>query len=203
MPTQKEIIQLEYDKKQRQFTVDGSLIINKKFLAENSPIDAIINKSNSWICPFCLETSNKFTIESHGLIKCPNCSNEMRVKTVLFIKDCSNKEYAEWVFNYRLSGFFKKINFEKWIKKLKELGISYDFWDEYKRLKGDYQQEEKEEFTSEQQETIIKGLISEIKKGLTKEEIINIILKDGIEFSIVSFDYFYKEAQLRIKNNGE
>jgi hypothetical protein len=201
MPTYKEILQLEYDKKQLQFAIDGSLIINQKIMDEKAPIDAIINNSKFWICPFCLETSNKFTIEAHGLVKCPNCENLMKVKTILFVKDCSNKQYANWVFNYRLSGFFKKINFEKWTKKLKELGIVYEFWDEYKKLKGINEQEEKiEQFTPEQRETIIIGIISEIKKGLLREDIIIMLLKDGIEFTIDSFDYFYREAKIKIKN---
>src|SRR5208282_1990417 len=100
----KEILQLEYDKKQMQFALDGSIIINQVLVNENTPIIALINEANFWICPFCLENSNKYIIENKGLIKCPNCSNLMKMKTLLFIKDCSNEEYARWVYEYRLSG---------------------------------------------------------------------------------------------------
>ena len=145
MPTPKEILQLEYDKKQMQFALDGTLIINQKVINEQTPLISLINEQNYWICPFCLENSNKFIIENKGLIKCPNCSNFMKLKTLLFIKDCSNFEYAQWVFDYRLSGFFKKINFELWIKKMHELGMSCEFWEKYKELKGESEKENKDE----------------------------------------------------------
>jgi hypothetical protein len=200
MPTQKEILQLEYDKKQTQFALDGELIINQKVIDDNTPIEALINSSNFWICPFCLETSNKFIIENKGLIKCPNCSNLMKLKTLLFVKDCSNEEYAKWVFNYRLSGFFKKINFEKWISKMKELGMSYEFWEEYKKLKGDNEKEEKEEkmyLTQEEQKMLIDALIKRINLGMTKEQIYNEL--SDVELNIESIDYCYNEAIGKIK----
>ena len=207
MPTYKEILQLEYDKKQMQFAIDGTLIINQKFIDEKTPIDALINNSNFWMCPFCLETSNKFIIENKGLIKCFNCLNGMRMKTLLFVKDCSNKEYAKWVYEYRLSGFFSKLNsgnnsFEKWNKKMKELGFSYEFWDEYKRLKGEDIEPQEPEFNNEQLEDIINGLVYLINKGKTKEEILVLLNQNNIEFKRESFEYCFLEAKLRIKNNG-
>ena len=69
MPTQKEILQLEYDKKQLQFAIDGTLIINKKVIDEQTPLIALVNENNFWICPFCLETSNKFINILHDLEK--------------------------------------------------------------------------------------------------------------------------------------
>ena len=47
MPTQKEILQLEYDKKQTQFALDGALIINKKIIDDNTPLIALINENIS------------------------------------------------------------------------------------------------------------------------------------------------------------
>ena len=156
-------------------------------------------KSNFWICPFCLETSNKFIIENKGLIKCPNCSNFMRLKTLLFVKDCTNKEYAKWVYEYRLSGFFKKINFEQWTKKLKELGIAYEFWEEYKKLKGFYEEEEKEDKIDYEVAQIFIGvLIDKINSGLTKEQILKELI--DVDVSLEMIDYCYNEAQLKIKN---
>jgi hypothetical protein len=210
MPTQKEILQLEYDKKQLQFALDGSLIINQKVLDEQTPIDAVINESNYYLCPFCLEKSNKYTIKNKGLICCPNCLVDMRVKTILFVQNCSNQEYAQWVYNYRLSGFFKKINFEKWTKKLKQLGIAYEFWEEYKKLKGednaftDYfeteedNQEEKLEFNTEETEQIINGLIIKIIGGLNRDRILIDLEQNNIDFKIEFFDYCYNEALLKI-----
>jgi hypothetical protein len=74
----------------------------------------------------------------------------MKLKTLLFIQSCSNEEYAKWVFDYRLCGFFHKIksgnnSFEKWNKKMKELGISYEFWEKYKQLKGEFKEENKQD----------------------------------------------------------
>ena len=168
MFTQKEILQLEYDKKQLQFALDGTLIINQKVIDDNTPLISMINENNFWICPFCLENSNKFIIENKGLIKCSNCSNFMKLKTLLFIKDCSNSEYAQWVFNYRLSGFFKKINFELWTKKMHELGMSYEFWEKYKELKGDLEKENRDELIHyETLQKFINILVIKLNNGLT------------------------------------
>lgn len=198
MPTEKEILQLQYDKQQMQFAIDGTLIINKKLIDENTPIIALINESNYYLCPFCLEVSNKYIIESHALIKCPNCNNQMKLKTLLFIKDCSNIEFAKWVFDYRLSGFFKKINFEKWSKKLKELGMSLEFWEEYKKLKCDNQEDNNKD--KEKFKDYINLIELQINSGLSKNEII----KDSYSYNFTDteFHYCYKEAELRIKNRN-
>jgi hypothetical protein len=49
----------------------------------------------------------------------------------------SAKEYAAWVFEYRSSGFWQKVQpfFETWKKHLGMMKWSKDFWDEYKRLR--------------------------------------------------------------------
>ena len=205
MVTYKEILQLEYDKKQMQFSLDGTLIKNQRIVNEQTPIDALINDKNFWICPFCLETSNKFIIENKGLIKCPNCLNGMRIKTLLFVKECSNQEYARWVYEYRLSGFFSKLNsgnssFEKWNKKMQELGFSTEFWDEYKKLKGEDTESPEPEFNSEQLEDIIKGLVFLINQGRTKEEILILLTENNVIYKRESFEYCFLEAKLRIKN---
>ena len=198
MVTQKEILQLEYDKKQTQFAIDGTLIINQKVIDENTPLISMINEQNFWICPFCLENSNKFIIENKGLIKCSNCSNFMKLKTLLFIKDCSNFEYAQWVFNYRLSGFFKKINFELWTKKMHKLGMSYEFWEKYKELKGENINEDKDELIPyETLQKFISILVIKLNNGLTKEQIINELY--DVEISNNQIEYCFNEAELKIK----
>jgi hypothetical protein len=208
MPSYKEVLKLEYDKRQMQFAIDGTLIINKRIINEKTPILALINEAKYWICPFCLETSNKFIIENKGLIKCPNCLINMKIKTLLFVKDCTNQEYAKWVYEYRLSGFFTKLksgnnSFEKWNKKMQELGINYEFWEEYKKLKGEETGwKEEPEFNSEQLEDIIKGLVKFINEGKTKEDILVLLNKNNVEFKRESFEYCFLEAKLRIKNNG-
>lgn len=207
MVTYKEILQLEYDKQQMQFATDGTLIINKKVIDEKTPLEALINKSKFYICPFCLEKTNNYIIKNKGLIECPNCLIGMRIKTLLFIQDCTNQEYARWVYEYRLSGFFGKLksgnnSFEKWNNKMHELGISYEFWDEYKKLKGEDTEPETPEFNSEQLEDIIKGLMKFINEGKTKEQIEFMLLSNNIEYKKESFEYCFLEAKLRIKNEG-
>jgi hypothetical protein len=196
MPSYQEILEMEYDKKQMQFAIDGTLIINQKVINEQTPIKALINNVNIWICPFCLEESNKFTIESHGLIKCSNCKVEMKIKTLLFVKDCSNSEYARWVFEYRLSGFFSKINFEKWNKKLKELGISYEFWETYKKLRGDNLEDNKE--TNIDLNDYINLLYTQLKNGMDRDKII--LDSYSYNFSDSQFHYAFKEAESKIKS---
>ena len=68
---------------------------------------------------------------------CPKCKNLLTVKTCLSIIKMDVEQYAKWVFLYRLSGFFKKVDFEQWTNKMYEMGISFKFWKEYKRLKGE------------------------------------------------------------------
>ena len=130
--------------------------------------------------------------------KCPNCSNFTRLKTLLFVKDCTNQEYAKWVFDYRLSGFFKKINFELWTKKMHKLGMSYEFWEKYKELKGENINEDKDELIPyETLQKFISILVIKLNNGLTKEQIINELY--DVEISNNQIDYCFNEAELKIK----
>jgi hypothetical protein len=203
MVTEKELLQLEYDKKQMQFAVDGTLIINQKVIDEQTPLIALINESKFYFCPFCLERTNKYIIKNKALIECPNCLVNFKLKTLLFIQDCTNEEYAKWVFDYRLSGFFFKLksgnnSFDKWNKKMKELGIYYKFWEEYKKLKGETK-ETNIDLDKELNE-YIDLVILKIKSGVTKEEII----QDSYKYNLTDseFHYCYNEAELKIKNTG-
>ena len=92
-------------------------------------------------------------------------------------------------------------SFEKWTQKMKDLGISYDFWNEYNKLKGIEQKEtEPEKIDKEVAQIFINVLIDKIKNGLTKEQIINELY--DVEVSIEMIEYCYNEALLKIKNNG-
>lgn len=195
----KDIQKLEYDKKQMQFSIDGSLIINSKVIDECTPIHILINKDNYYLCPFCLENHNNFSVESHGLVKCSKCNNQMKPKTLIFVTHCTNEEFAKWVFEYRLSGFFKKINFVQWNKKLKELGIAKEFWDEYKKFKGDISEYDKpEEFNEQQLSIVINGIIDKLNSGYTRETIIDELEENNIEFKLSSFNYCYREAKIKM-----
>jgi hypothetical protein len=72
-----------------------------------------------------------------ALVECPNCKNKMRGNTLYFISQMSVPEFAQWVYNYRLNGFFDKIDFDQWNKQLKLNGIVTEFWDSYRKYKGE------------------------------------------------------------------
>lgn len=206
MPTEKEILQIKYDKAQYQFALDGTLIINQNNIDDNTPLIALINENKFYICPFCLEKSNKYLIENKGLIKCPNCLVCMKLKTLLFIQDCTNEDYAKWVFEYRLSGFFSKLksgenSFEKWNQKMKELGIAYEFWNKYMELKGEYEKEDSpDNLIYEDIQKLITAFIHKINNGSTKEQLTKELFDFGVNVSDENIDYCYNEALARIKN---
>jgi hypothetical protein len=93
-------------------------------------------------CPFCLhqdKLSAFFVSTTTGISQskacCPECHNGMLMKSLY--NDWGAKEYADWVFDYRKSGFWKKCPFDKWKKRLHDIGWSIEFWARYKQLKGD------------------------------------------------------------------
>lgn len=97
------------------------------------------------MCPFCLTTMElfKFRFEK-GLRVCPVCTNQLRLDTLIKIQ--SIEEFVKFVFNYRFSGFWNKINYQikdrdkafDWFNiRLHDLGLSHDFWEKYKQLRGD------------------------------------------------------------------
>lgn len=135
---------MKEDKEQWILNPDMSITVNPSKYAKKSDIadyDKIV------LCPFCLNETKLFRFKrKHGFCECPNCLNLMTVKTL--IVSMTTEEFAKWVFDYRLSGFWKKIypDFETWKKRLKELGISYEFWENYKRLRGDNIKEDESEW---------------------------------------------------------
>ena len=82
--------------------------------------------------------------------RCPECNNSMLERTLT--AEMTAEEYASFVFDYSLSGFWQKVKFGQFCERLRKLGISYEFWKKYKELKGKgYMEEEKEHFEDEQQ----------------------------------------------------
>lgn len=130
------------------FSNNGKIEKNKRKFATLELKDLI--KDKNLICPFCLQIGklNKFPF-SKGLFKCTNCQNKMTRKTLKNMFDWFNSgydidviAYAKWVYEYRLNGFWQKIiSFEQFNKRLYEEKILRQFWDEYKRLKGEYKEE--------------------------------------------------------------
>lgn len=106
----------------------------------------VLNMNKPVFCPFCLEgdyLKNFLVSTKKGLstskAQCPHCQSGMLLRTVL--RKWTVEEYADWVFAYRVSGFWQKINFEKWSKNLEIKGWARDFWDRYKALKGEAEEE--------------------------------------------------------------
>jgi len=128
----KEINKVIYDDKQTVFSENG--LINKK--------EITYNLNGIYSCSFCLFEGkfNEFLPTSKINLKvCPECKNRMWRSTILEKKTI--KEFAEWVFNYAKSGFWEKCNFEVFNDRLYKRGLSKQFWDRYKELKGEYIEE--------------------------------------------------------------
>lgn len=132
------------DKQQVRFNVGGWL---EKPAPPKVESFMVCNPNEIVMCPFCLFKAqlNRFFVStkkgvSQGMASCPECHNGMRMKTLLAEMDAT--QYAEFVFGYRISGFWKKCPFEAWKKRLKDIGWSYQFWTRYKALKGDAEVDE-------------------------------------------------------------
>lgn len=109
-------------------------------------------KDKTILCPFCLEVLHiSDFLYSQGLYKCKVCNNRITEHTLKLMFEWFNcekpnvREFAKWVFGYRLNGFFQKIKFKEWNKNLYDLGFSFDFWNYYKVFKGEYQEEKEME----------------------------------------------------------
>ena len=104
---------------------------------------ATFDFSKKVLCPFCLEYNEMFRfIKKRGFFICPVCGNDMMFRTL--VKEMDIPDFARWVFEYRLSGFFQKVypSFKEWNNKLWNLGIAKEFWENYKKLRGDNENEE-------------------------------------------------------------
>lgn len=104
------------------------------------------------LCPFCLMSYelDKFKVKK-GLRVCSNCSSQLKLSTLSEINDLD--KFVNFVFGYRFNGFWNKIcldipqktpntRFFEWNNRLYRLGLSREFWDKYKNLKGKFGSEE-------------------------------------------------------------
>lgn len=116
---------------------------NRKYARKESNIkfDDVV------LCPFCLMSYelSKFALRK-GLRVCPNCTSQLKLSTLSEITDLD--KFVKFVFGYRFNGFWNKIcldvlqkshdsRFNEWNNRLYRLGLSREFWDKYKNLKGD------------------------------------------------------------------
>lgn len=106
-----------YDKMQTRLTENG--IEENKFKFAKKMLKDII-KDKTILCPFCLNIFHlKDFYYSQGFYQCKNCKNKMKDTTLKSMFEWFNCEkpqidkFAQWVYVYRLNGFFQKINFKE------------------------------------------------------------------------------------------
>lgn len=137
-----------FDKQQMMFNNDSTVKMNDFKFAEKEPN---IKYHNIVLCPFCLKSNElgKFALKK-GLRVCPNCGLSLKLSTLSELDDLD--KFVRFVFNYRLNGFWDKIclevlkkdrdsRFNEWNKRLWQLGLSRGFWDKYRALRGDINEE--------------------------------------------------------------
>lgn len=133
-----------YDKLQTKLGSEGITPNNFKF-AYVPVKDELQGKT--LFCPFCL-TSTKFENFKYvkgELLECQVCKNRMRGKTLAYLSKIGMSEFAKWVYDYRINGFWEKVgDYKQWYKKLKILGLYDSFNENYKRIKGENKQYEDE-----------------------------------------------------------
>jgi len=102
----------------------------------------VANMEIKYACPFCLHIAQlkEYLISTkkgihQGLGECPECHCKMQFKSLK--AEWTPEQYAEWVFEYAARGFWQKIPWATWKRRLEELGWAQRFWDKYKQLKGE------------------------------------------------------------------
>lgn len=127
---------VKMDVGQTCFRPDGSLRPLPTVHVESSSIDV----EKMVMCPFCLATNKiqRFLVStktgiSSSKAECPECKNGMLMRTLL--REWTPEAFAEWVYEYRRSGYWQKVQFEAWKKRLEQLGWSRPFWDHYGQIK--------------------------------------------------------------------
>ncbi len=125
------------DRSQACFTREGQLeSLHDAVLKQE--IGADLNKL--MVCPFCLRDNKlqKFLVStkkgvSNSRAQCPACGEGMLLRSLM--RDWTPETYAQWVFEYSHSGFWKKVHFEIWKDRLIARGWSDTFWNVYRELK--------------------------------------------------------------------
>ena len=134
-------------------TIDFKGNPNKYATLTTKGIDPFRNTT----CPFCLGYSRlRLFLQStkkgfnRGIGKCPLCGQGAKLQTLVKMETWGPEEYAQFVFDYRSSGFWQKIDFASWKKRLALMGWTERFWNKYKELRGDSPDPEREKQLEEQ-----------------------------------------------------
>lgn len=99
-----------------------------------------------YMCPFCLHQDKLryFLIQTgkgihRGLAECPECKNKCKLSTLK--ADMTPEQYADFAYGYKGFGFWQKVPFETWKERLYKIGWAHRFWERYKQLKGEDEEE--------------------------------------------------------------
>ena len=143
------------DKHQLVFTSQG---VGRNPKAKTVDVNLAVPPDKKVTCPFCLGLSEfrLFLVStkkgiSRSMVKCPLCKQGLYLKTVVGMSKWTAAEYAGWVQPYSRSGFWKKVNFNLWKRRLELMGWTQEFWDRYKELKGEDRGESYEDWIMRKQ----------------------------------------------------
>ena len=154
MVTKKALVRVQRDKAQTVMNLSSKTVVEQR----KEVVRTVYEFTDvTYLCPFCLHEGHIAQFEFKTpkgkiskMAKCPECHNKMRKQTLT--EPMTPRQYASFIFFYALSGFWKKVNFRQFNERLRALGISYEFWQEYKKLKGKgYVAEQEERYEQEQE----------------------------------------------------
>lgn len=122
---------------------------------EETPIATVEILRRELTCPYCLYTgtAGKFQIRlksgaaSEKRFKCPDCGEVMRRDTLFGEKTV--EEFAEWLYDTQAWG---RVSFNKFRQRLKDMGISWQFWSHYKEHKKEFAAESPDDYYMRQQQ---------------------------------------------------
>ena len=142
------------DKLQAQLNPQSLSFIKKK----PKPQEAVITTyEGEYYCPFCLhkDRMEKYLISTkkgydRRLGLCPECKNKMMIKTL--VTQMTPEQFAEFAYDYRMSGYWQKVPFSTFNKRLWELGIAERFWTRYRALKGEDDTESYQDYIMRKQQ---------------------------------------------------
>jgi len=118
----------------------GQRILSKEVETKESVKVIMDYKIREFTCPLCLYTgliSNFYILLKNGKpsekrFRCPDCSQVMQRGTLF--REQTVEEFAEWMLDAMV---WKRVVFEKFKDRLMKMGISYQFWEHYKKYKAE------------------------------------------------------------------
>jgi hypothetical protein len=134
----------KYDKYQTVL-VDGEVKANDFKFATGET--RVFDFNKKVICPICLSwlpLTNFVVSTEKGYdkenAKCPECKNDVQIKSLFNLNKLKPTEYARFVVEYPAWKFWLKcprLTWKKNIKLMIWLGVKFErqFWEEYRRLK--------------------------------------------------------------------